>query len=327
MNRFRSLIAFTIAFSTFISVPVKAQSAADFPSKPIRIVVPFTAGGPADSVTRFVGQWLADAWKQSVVVENRPGAGGMIGADLVAKAPPDGYTLVLLVTGHTILPAMRAKPPYDVTRDFSPITIFIRAPKVVVVNPTVPAKSLRELIDLQKREPAKYSAYGTSGVASMANLSMEQVNQLAGTQFQHIAYKGGAATITDLLGGQLPFGVLDMGSVLTQVSAGKLRVLAITSKNRATILPDVPTISETLGTFEAAEWFGLVAPRGVPREIITKLEQEIRRALLSPAAKSKYADPLGWEMVASTPEEMELVIDSQTRKWGDLVRTLGLKLD
>lgn len=327
MNRFRSLIAFTIAFATFFSVPVKAQSAADFPSKPIRIVVPFTAGGPADSVTRFVGQWLADTWKQSVVVENRPGAGGMIGADLVAKAPPDGYTLVLLVTGHTILPAMRTKPPYDVTRDFSPITIFIRAPKVVVVNPTVPAKSLRELIDLQKREPAKYSAYGTSGVASMANLSMEQVNQLAGTQFQHVAYKGGAATITDLLGGQLPFGVLDMGSVLPQVNAGKLRVLAITSKNRASILPDVPTISETLGTFEAAEWFGLVAPRGVPREIITKLEQEIRRALLSPAAKSKYADPLGWEMVASTPEEMELVIDSQTRKWGELVRTLGLKLD
>ena len=133
MNRFYSFIALAVAFLTVFSVQVKAQSVADFPSKPIRIVVPFTAGGPADSVTRFVGQWLADAWKQSVVVENRPGAGGMIGADIVAKAPPDGYTLVLLVTGHTILPAMRTKPPYDVMRDFSPITIINRAPKVVVV--------------------------------------------------------------------------------------------------------------------------------------------------------------------------------------------------
>jgi tripartite-type tricarboxylate transporter receptor subunit TctC len=161
----------------------------------------------------------------------------------------------------------------------------------------------------------------------MANLSMELVNQLAGTQFQHVAYKGGAATITDLLGGQLPIGMLDLGSVLPQVNAGKLRVLAISSNARASVLPEVPTIAETLGTFEAAEWFGLVAPRGVPRDIITKYEQEIRRALRSPAAKAKYGDPLGWELVASTPEEMGAVLESQTRKWGELVRTLGLKLD
>ena len=243
------------------------------------------------------------------------------------KAPPDGYTLVLLVTGHTIMPGMQAKMPYDMPKDFTPVTIINRAPKLVVANPSVPANSLTELLALQKADPAKYSNYGTSGVGSMAHLSMEIVNQLAGTKFTHVPYKGGAATLSDLLGGQLPFGVLDLGSVLPQVRSGKLKVLSVTGKSRSPVFPDLPTISEVLPGFEATEWFGLAGPRGMPHDIALKLQQEVARALASPEAKARYIDALGWELPATTPEEMGAEMEAQTRKWGELVRSIGLKAE
>jgi tripartite-type tricarboxylate transporter receptor subunit TctC len=306
---------------------VQAQTAATYPSQPIKIIVPFTAGGPADGVTRFVAQRMSERWKQSVVVDNRPGAGGMIGADAAAKSAPDGYTLVLLVTGHTIMPAMQAKMPYDMPRDFTPISILNRAPKLVVVNPSVPASSLRELIALQKADPAKYSNYGTSGVGSMAHLSMELVNQLAGTKFVHVPYKGGAATLSDLLGGQLPFGVLDLGSVLPQVRSGKLKVLAVTGTTRSPVFPDLQTIGEVLPGFEADEWFGIAGPRGIPADIVAKLQHEIAAALATPEAKARYIDSLGWQLPASTPEQMGIELEQHTRKWGELVRRIGLKAE
>jgi tripartite-type tricarboxylate transporter receptor subunit TctC len=321
---YRSIVA---AVAILFATSAPAQGVASYPSQPVRIVVPFTAGGPADSVTRFIAQRMSDDWKQPVIVENRPGAGGSIGADAVAKSPPDGYTMVLLVTGHTILPAMQTKMPYDIRRDFSPIAIINRAPKLVVANPSVPANNMRELIALQKADPAKYSAYGTSGVGSMAHLSMELVNQLAGTKFEHVAYKGGAATVADLLGGQIPFAVVDLGSVLPHVRSGRLKVIAITSPKRSPLFPDVLTIAETLPGFEATEWFGLAGPKGMPRDVVAKIEQEIRRALSSPEAKAKYADALGWELVASTPDEMGAAINEQTQRWGELVQRVGLKVD
>lgn len=304
-----------------------AQTAATFPSQPIKLVVPFTAGGPADNIARFVAQHLADTWKQPVVVDNRAGAGGSIGADMVAKSPPDGHTLVLLVTGHTILPAMRSKMPYEMPRDFTPITVLNRAPKLVVVHPSVPANSFAELLALQKADPAKYSSYGTSGVGSMAHLSMELVNQLAGTKFVHIPYKGGAATLSDLLGGQLPIGVLDLGSVLPQVRAGQLKVLSLTGDKRSAIFPQLPTITESLPGFQAAEWFGIAGPRGIPADIADKLQKEIARALATPEAKRRYIDSLGWELPATTPQETAAVLEDSTRKWGDLVRKVGLKAE
>lgn len=302
-----------------------AQGANTFPSKPVKVIVPFTAGGPADSVTRFIAQRMSEAWGQPVIVENRVGAGGMIGAEAIAKSPADGYTFGLLVTGHTIHPAMQEKMPYDITRDFTPISIVNRAPKLVVVNPSVPASNLKELIQLMKTDPTRYAPYGTSGVGSMAHLSMELVNSLADTRFVHVPYKGGAATLSDLMGGQLPFAVLDLGSVLPQVRSGKLKVLAITARTRSTVLPEVPTISETLPAFEATEWFGLAGPAGIPADITLKIQREVKAALESPEAKTRYIDGLGWELVASSPEEMKAMIETQTREWGNLARRVGLK--
>lgn len=319
---FSAVIALTLAGSANLAV---AQGGTKFPSKTVRVIVPFTAGGPADSVTRFIAQKMAEKWGQSVIVENRTGAGGIIGADAIAKAAPDGYTFGLLVTGHTIHPAMRDKMPYDVTRDFAPISIVNRAPKLVVANPAISARNLAELIELAKSDPKRYAPYGTSGVGSMAHLSMELVNTLAGTEFVHIPYKGGAATLSDLLGGQLPFAVLDLGSVLPQVRSGQLKVLAITARSRSAVLPDVPTISETLAQFEATEWFGIAGPAGIPRGIVDQIRHEIKAALESPEARAKYADGLGWELVASTPDEMKAMIESQVKTWGELARKVGLK--
>ncbi len=302
-----------------------AQGAASYPSKPVKVIVPFTAGGPADSVTRFIAQRMSEAWGQPVVVENRVGAGGMIGAEAIAKSAPDGYTFGLLVTGHTIHPAMQEKMPYDITRDFTPISIVNRAPKLVVVNPSVPASNLKELIQLMKSDPTRYAPYGTSGVGSMAHLSMELVNTLADTRFVHVPYKGGAATLSDLMGGQLPFAVLDLGSVLPQVRSGKLKVLAITARTRSAVLPEVPTISETLPAFEATEWFGLAGPAGIPADITLKIQRGVKAALESPEAKARYIDGLGWELVASTPDEMKAMIETQTRDWANLARRIGLK--
>lgn len=316
---------FSLLLLLFIIFPTFAQPADQYPNKPITIIMPFTAGGPADSVTRFIAQWLSKAWNQQVIVDNRPGAGGMIGANEVAKAKPDGYTLGLVVTAHTILPSLQKSIPYDITRDFAPVTIINRAPKLVLINPSVPANDFGQLLELAKKNPDKYSFYATSGVGSMANLSMELVNSLAGTRFTHIPYKGGAAAQADLIGGQLLMGVLDMGSVLPFVKDRRLKVLAVTSKARSPILPSVPTIAETLPGFEAEEWFGLVAPRGTPPEFVRKVADEVGRALASPEAKAKYVDQLGWELVGSSPAEMATAIDSQVKKWADLTQKLGIQ--
>lgn len=308
-----------------LGLPAHGQSAAHYPDKRITIIVPFSAGGPADSVTRFIAERLYKTWGQPVIVENRTGAGGMIGADAIAKANPDGYTIGLLVTAHTILPSLQKSIPYDVTKDFAPITIINRAPKLVLAHPSVPANDLGQLIALAKSNPEKYASYATSGVGSMANLSMELVNSLSGTKFVHIPYKGGSAAQADLLGGQVLVGVLDMGSVLPYVKDGRLKVLAVTSKTRSPILPNVPTIAETIPGFESEEWFGLVAPKGTPGDIVQKLAAEIRRALETPEAKAKYVDQLGWELVASTPAEMDTAIKSQVKKWADLTQHLGIQ--
>jgi tripartite-type tricarboxylate transporter receptor subunit TctC len=326
MTRLLSLLSpLSLLCLLLLSAPTFAQSAAQYPNKRITIIVPFTAGGPADGVTRFVAERMNKDWGQPVIVENRVGAGGIIGADAVAKAAPDGYTLGLLVTAHTILPSLQKSIPYDITKDFAPITIINRAPKLVLVHPSVPAADFAQLIALAKSSPDKYASYATSGVGSMANLSMELVNSLAGTKFVHIPYKGGSAAQVDLLSGQLLIGVLDMGSVLPFVKDGRLKVLAVTSKTRSPILPNVPTIAEALPGFEAEEWFGLVAPKGTPPDIVQKIADATRRALTSPEAKAKYVDQLGWELVASTPDEMSASINSQVKKWGDLTQQLGIQ--
>jgi len=309
------------------TVLAQTESADSFPSRSIRIVVPFAAGGPADNIVRFIGQHLNDKWKQPVVVESRVGAGGSIGAAEVARARPDGYTLVLLVTGHMILPAISKNVPYDITTDFTPVSIVSRSPKLFVTAASSPVTSFPDLLAKVKQDPAKFGNYGTSGIGSEAHLITELVNQLAGTHFTHVPYKGGVGPLPDLMDGRLPVGVLDIGSVLPHLKSGKLKALASSGANRSAVLPDVPRISETLPAFESSGWYGIAGPRGIPPAITAKLQQEIAAALKSPEAKAKFADNLGWELPATTPQQMQQELTTQTRKWAELVQKVGLKAD
>jgi len=323
----RILIVFALLLLRPCFALAQAESADSFPSRQIRIVVPFAAGGPADNITRFIGQHLSDKWKQPVVVESRTGAGGSIGAAEVARAKADGYTLVLLVTGHMILPALSKSVPYDITTDFTPVSIVSRSAKLVVTAANSPVTSFTDLLAKVKQDPARYGSYGTSGIGSEAHLFMELVNQLAATRFAHVPYKGGVGPLPDLLEGRLPLGVLDIGSVMPHIKSGKLRVLATSGSIRSPILPEVPRISEVLPAFESSGWYGIAGPRGIPPAIAAKLQREIAVALQTPEAKAKFIDALGWELPATTPQQMQQELSTQTRKWAELVQKIGLKAD
>lgn len=300
-----------------------AQAADSFPNKSMRIIVPFSVGGPTDVVCRLLGGSLAAAWGQSVIVENRTGAAGAIGVSALAKSAPDGYTLGMVVPGHTIMGAMSDNVPFNITRDFSPISLVMRNPKIIVVNPDVPASNLKELIELVTRDPVKFGAYGTSGVGSRAHVAMAHVNQLAKTNFVHVPYPGGAAVVANLVGGQLPVAVLDQGTVIAQMKAGKIKVIASTGLKRSPLLPDVPTVSETFSGFEATEWYGLVAPAGVPNDIVDKIYRQVKQWIGSDEAKA-FAAKSGTELVGSTPAELRLFIESETSQFARLVPTLNI---
>lgn len=300
------------------------HAASDYPNRQVRAIVPFVPGGPADHMMRFLADGLSKKWGQTVVVENKGGAGGMIGGADIVKAQPDGYTFGFLVTGHFIQPSIQSKMPYDVLKDFAPITVINRAPKLVLARTEFPANTLPELIELTKKSPERYGAYGTSGVGSMANLSMEQINQLAGAQFVHVPYKGGGAIVSDLLGGTLPLAVLDLASVQPHVESGKLKVISVAGITRSPVFPDVPTAAELIPGFEATEWFGLAAPAGTPPEILEKISADVRELLNTDEAKKIYVDGLGWELVGSTPQEMRAVMEQQVPYWKDIVLKANL---
>lgn len=318
------LIACVLAASSTLPM-AQTESVENYPSRPIRIVLPFIAGGTSDGITRFIGQHLTEKWKQPVVVDSKPGAGGSIGAAEAARAKPDGYTLVLLVTGHMILPAIHKNLSYDVTTDFTPVSIISRSSKLFVTAASNPVTSFPDLLAKVKQDPAKWGNYGTSGIGSEAHLFTELVNQLAGTQFNHVPYKGGVGPLTDLMEGRLPIGVLDIGSVLPHIKSGKLKALATSGATRSPILPDVPRIAETLPKFETSGWYGIAGPKGMSPAIAAKLQAEIAIALKSAEAKAKFIDSLGWELPATTPQEMQQELTTQTRKWAELVQKVGLK--
>lgn len=301
-----------------------AHAATDYPNRQVRVIVPFVPGGPSDHMMRFLADGLSKKWGQTLVVENKGGAGGMIGGADIVKAQPDGYTFGFLVTGHFIQPSIQSKMPYDVLKDFAPITVINRAPKLILARAEFPADNLPELIELTKKSPERYGAYGTSGVGSMAHLSMEQINQLAGAQFVHVPYKGGGAIVSDLLGGTLPLAVLDLASVQSHVASGKLKVISVAGITRSPVFPDVPTVAELIPGFEATEWFGLAAPARTPENILEKISADVRELLKTSEAKKIYVDGLGWELVGSTPQEMRAVMEQQVPYWKDIVTKANL---
>jgi tripartite-type tricarboxylate transporter receptor subunit TctC len=302
-------------------------SAQTYPVKPIRIVVPFPPGGATDILARDVAQKLTEAWGQQVIVDNRPGAGGNIGSELVAHSAPDGYTLEMGTVGtHAINASLYAKMPYDHVKDFAPVILVAGVPNVLVVNNAVPANSVAELIAYAKANPGKLN-FASSGNGTSIHLSGELFKVMAGVQMTHIPYKGSAPALQDLLGGQVQLMFDNLPPSLPQIKAGKVRALAVTSLTRAPALPDVPTVAESgLPGFEASSWFGILAPAGTPPAIVAKLNAEIAKWLATPEAKEQLAKQ-GANAAGGTPEEFAKHIAAETAKWAKVVKDSGAKID
>jgi tripartite-type tricarboxylate transporter receptor subunit TctC len=304
-----------------------AQGAANYPAKPVRLVVPFPAGGTTDILARAVAQKLSEAWGRQMIVDNRPGAGGNIGSDLVAKSAPDGYTLLMGTVGtHAINPSLYKNMPYDHVKDFAPVILVAGVPNVLVVNPSLPVHSVPELIAYAKANPGKLN-FASSGNGTSIHLSGELFKAMTGVEMTHVPYKGSAPALTDLIGGQVQLMFDNLPSSLPFIKAGKLRALAVTSGARAAALPDLPTLAESgLPGFEASSWFGVLAPAGTPRDIVAKLNGAIAGWLASPEAKEKLLAQ-GAIAAGGTPEDFARHIGAETSKWAKVVKASGAHID
>jgi tripartite-type tricarboxylate transporter receptor subunit TctC len=304
------------------AVPALAAAQA-FPSKPVKIVVPFAAGGATDVVARLLAQKLQETWGQPVVVENKAGAGGNIGADLVAKSPGDGYTL-LMTSGSIVTanPHMYKSLTYDPAKDLVPVTNVASGPQVIAVNPAVPAKDLKELVAMAKAHP-KTVNYGSAGIGTQTHLAAENFSYAAGIDMTHVPYKGESAAITDLMGGQIQLATPNLAAALNQIKEGKLRALAVTSKERSPQLPDVPAASEVLPGFENAGWFGLMAAAGTPKDVIDKIQKDSAKILLSPEFREKLTQQ-GMVPVANTPADFAVAIREESARWARVIKERGL---
>ncbi|MBI3375571.1 MAG: tripartite tricarboxylate transporter substrate binding protein [Betaproteobacteria bacterium] len=297
-----------------------------YPSKPIRWIVPFPPGGPTDLLARTVGQKLSEVWGQPVLVENKPGAAGNLGVDFAAKAPADGYTLVVVPTGNiAVNPTLFQNLPYKQS-DLAPVTMLATVENVLVVNPGVQAKSMQELITQAKARPGALS-FASPGAGSQAHLAGEFVKLAAGVDLTHVAYKGTGPALNDLLGGQISMMFSQMSSALPQVRAGKLRALGVASLKRSPLTPELPTIAEQgFPGFEATSWYALMVAAGTPKDVIAKLYGETARILRLPDVKEKLAG-LGADAVGNTPDEVAVTIRTETSRWADVIRRQGIKAD
>jgi tripartite-type tricarboxylate transporter receptor subunit TctC len=302
--------------------------AQDYPSKPIRLVVPFAPGGVMDLTARSIAAPLGDGLGQSVVVENRPGGGGNIGTDAVAKAPADGYTLLVFGDNNTIAPALYAKLNHDVVKDFAPIANLVTGSHIFVAHPSLPASSIRELIDYAKAHP-KALSYASPGNGTAQHLGGEMFKQMAGgLEITHIPYKGGGQAIGDVVGGQVKFAVLGLAPVIPHLKAGKLKALGVTGKKRVGILPEIPTIAEQgLPEFETLQWYGIVAPAGTPAAVIAKLHGELLKAARTPLFVERLT-AAGMDVAPSArPEDYARFIRDDLRKWPAIVKAAGASVD
>jgi tripartite-type tricarboxylate transporter receptor subunit TctC len=303
-----------------------AASAQAYPSRPIRIVVPQSAGGSTDFVARAVAQRLAESLNQNVVVDNRPGAGSLHGTDLVAKSAPDGHTLLVVAGSFTINPSLRQNLPFDPVRDFAPITQLVSLPHILVVHPSVPAKTVKELIALARARPGELN-YGSSGVATSTHLAAELFLHLTGTRMVNVPYKGGAPGMTALLGGQVQLYFATISTALPHIRAGKLRALGVTSAKRSTAAPEFPTIAEAgVPGYQHTSWVGMLAPAKTPQPIVAQLNAEVVKILESPQMKALLLRD-GLEADTSTPEEFARDIRAQIEKWKKLIEAAGIKAE
>lgn len=298
-----------------------------YPAKPIRYVVPFAPGGTTDILGRLVSQKLSEAWGQQVIVDNRPGAGGALGAELVAKSPPDGYNLIGgTISTHAINPSVYAKLAYDPVKDFEAVTMLATQPNMLVVNPSLPARNVAELIVLLKASPAKYT-YSTSGNGTSAHLSGELFKSMTGTSMQHVPYKGSPQALADVIGGQVSMSFDNISTAYAQAKAGKLRALAVTTAKRSSIAPEVPTLAESgLAGYELGSWHGVFVPAGTPKDIVAKLNAEIVKAIHSADVQQKL-QALGVEPVGNSAETFAAFVRAEVPKWAKVVKESGAKVE
>ena len=302
-----------------------AQTA--WPARPIRIIVPFAPGGPNDVLARLIGARFGEAFGQPAIIDNRGGAGGTIGAEATARSPADGYTLAMGGSSNlAVAPSLYAKLPYDPLRDFSPVANIARVPYLLVVNPRVPARNVKELVAMARTKPG-YLNYGSSGVGSMSSLAAEWFNASAGTRIVHIPFKGTAPALTEVIAGSVDLMMADMGLALAHAKAGRMRALAITTSRRSPTAPDIPTVAESgLPGFEVSPWFGLVGPAGLPREIVERLNREVNTALRSPELLRRFAE-LGYETAPGSAEQFAAEIRRDIELYRRIVKGAGIRAE
>lgn len=296
-----------------------------YPSKPIRILVGFAAGGPSDVGARTIGQKLTEKWGQPVIVDFRPGAAGNIATDMAAKAPPDGYTLIAAAFAHAVNPSLYAKLPFNAEKDFAPVLLFASVANLLVVHPSVPARSVTELIAFARSKPDQLTI-GSAGTGTSSHLSGELMKMIGGVRITHVPYKGLAPAHVDTIGGQLSMMFDGIVTGVPAAKSGRLRALGVTTARRWQGAPEIPAIGESLPGFEVNSWYGLLAPAGTPRDIVMRLNGEVARALREPDARERlYA--IGSEPLSSTPEEFASFIQSEMVKWAKVVKTAGIRVE
>ena len=305
-----------------LSQRARAQA---WPSRPVRIIVGFPAGGATDIQARLMGEWLTERLGQQFIVENKPGASGNIGTDTVAKSPPDGYTLLQVVTPHAINSALYSNLPFDFSRDITPVVYVARLAYVVVVNPSVPATTLPEFIAYAKANPGKIN-YGSAGQGTPQNIGCELFKMMTGLNLVHVPYKGGAPAVADLISGHVQIIFAPVSEAIQQIKAGKLRALAVTTAKRLDVFPDLPTVGDFVPGYEASGFAGIGVPKNTPVEIINLLNKEINAGIADPKIKARIVE-LGGTVVGGTPQEFATLISEATDKWGKVIKFAGIKAE
>ena len=311
--------------AALFALAATAAAAADFPTKPVKWIVPYPPGGTTDVLARIMAQWLTEKMGQTFVIENKPGGGNNIGTELAVKSPPDGYTLLLVNPAHGINATLYKDLPYNVMRDIQPVAGLIRAPNVMEVTNGFPAKTVKEFIDYCKANPGKINM-ASSGSGTSVHMSGELFKMMTGCDMLHVPYKGAGPAIADLIPGQVHVLFDNLPSSIGHIKGGRLRALAVTSAQRDSALPDTPTVAETVPGYEATAWFGIGAPKGTPRDVIERLNAEVNRALADPKMREKLAE-LGGRPIAGTPEDFGRVMQHEIDKWAKVVKASGAKVE